>query len=129
MKSYIYMHVCTKKLDVQQGFLTAFVWTDVLTYIFQLSSLCIDPPVSNFSQGKAGQLKAKFISKPFCGSATMQRKIGCERVSLLIFLSRLDDQVRDHIQRYFDDARRYLGDTDENVIELAMLFVQCLEVR
>ena len=41
----------------------------------------------------------------------------------------MDEEVANHIQTYFDDARNYFGDTDENIIELAVLFVQCLEVR
>ena len=40
----------------------------------------------------------------------------------------MNDRVMEHIQDYFDDCLRSLGDTEEHVIELSMLFVRCLEV-
>ncbi len=42
---------------------------------------------------------------------------------------RLDDQVKIHVQDYFDASLRHSSDTPDHVIEVAVLFVQCIEVR
>lgn len=62
------------------------------------------------------------------GSLVFRFGVLSRKYHLPFVFVRLDEEVREHIQTYFEEALGYMGDTDENVIELAMLFVQCLEV-